>query len=347
MYYKQEWSKEMAQVFGKLRKPNLDELIHRQTDDARARCQLLTNKFKMDPVRMKQVDDAYGPLEWRLPEAHAIYWAALGLEKAKENPTKVNPEDLIQLRRVIYQSMHLSVQRGRLLENRLAQAFEFGPNLEIIPKTNFAYEQAMEEDVKNRDHISRAHRNFLTEAVYSLYLHNRVADAAKWYQYLGTHYPDKNVIENDPNSRPSQVTLHEFVMATMKIDINETDQKKIQSVIEGLVTRAFENMAFLDEDNQAAGLRMLARQVRTTYMSKIAERTVAIGVPTVEETEKEIRARLLDPEKGMPFEARDILRTKLGLPPESAPAPATTNAPPTIKTNAPPATSTNPPAGKK
>src|SRR5437879_5623508 len=51
MYYKQEWSKEMAQVFGKMRKPNLDELIHPQTDDARARCQLLTNKFKMDPVR--------------------------------------------------------------------------------------------------------------------------------------------------------------------------------------------------------------------------------------------------------------------------------------------------------
>jgi len=147
------------------------------------------------------------------------------------------------------------------------------------------------------------------------------------------------VIENDPNSRPSQVTLHEFVMATMKIDVAETDQKKIQSVIEGLVTRAFENMAFLDEDDQAAGLRMLARQVRVTYMSKIAERQKAIGVPTLDDTEKEIRKRLLDPEQGMPFEARAILRTKLGLPLESPPVPSTTNAPPAISTNAP--------AGKK
>jgi hypothetical protein len=347
MYYKQEWSKEMAQVFGKLRKPNLDELINPQTDDARARQQLLTNKFKMNPVFMKHVDDNYGPLEWRLPEAHAIYWAALGLEKAKLNPTKINADDLIQLRRVIYQSMHLSVQRGRLLENRLEQVFEFGPNLEIIPKTNFAYEQAMEEDAKNRDHISRAHRNFLTEAIYFLYMHNRVADAAKWYQYLGTKYPDKNVIENNPNSRPSQVTLHEFVMATMKIDISETDQKKIQSVIEGLVTRAYQNMAFLDEDDQAAGLRMTARQVRTLYMSKIADRAKAIAVPPVENTEQEILNRLLNPEQGMPFEARAILRTKLRLPPESAPTPATTNAPPAVKTNAPPAAATNAPAAKK
>ena len=122
MYYKQEWSKEMAQVFGKLRKPNLDELINPQTDDARARQQLLTNKFKMDPVFMKHVNDNYGPLEWRLPEAHAIYWAALGLEKAKLNPTKINADDLIQLRRVIYQSMQLSFQRGRLIWDPIVKA---------------------------------------------------------------------------------------------------------------------------------------------------------------------------------------------------------------------------------
>ena len=35
-----------------------------------------------------------------------------------------------------------------------------------------------EEDEKNRDHILRAHRNFLRDAVYFLYEYNRVADAA-------------------------------------------------------------------------------------------------------------------------------------------------------------------------
>src|SRR5262249_8836535 len=91
MYYKQEWMKEMARVFGKVNRPNLDELIHAQTDDTRYRLNLLTNEFKMDPAFMKQVDEKYGPLEWRLPEAHAIYWAAVGLEKAKEFPSKVQP----------------------------------------------------------------------------------------------------------------------------------------------------------------------------------------------------------------------------------------------------------------
>ena len=107
----------------------------------------------MDPEFMKEVDERYGPLEWRLPEAHAIYWAALGLKKAAENPTKIKADDLITLRRVIYQSMQLSFQRGRLVTNPFAKAFEFGPNLDIIPKVNFAYEQAAQEDEKNRDHI--------------------------------------------------------------------------------------------------------------------------------------------------------------------------------------------------
>src|SRR5213080_556233 len=70
MYYKQEWANEMAFVFAK-KQPDLEELIHPQSDDAHRRLTLLTNKYKMDPVFMKEVDDLYGPLEWRLPEAHA------------------------------------------------------------------------------------------------------------------------------------------------------------------------------------------------------------------------------------------------------------------------------------
>ena len=85
IYYKTEWAKEMAQVFGD-GKPNLDELINPQTADQTNRARLLIEKYKMDPSFVKQVDEKYGPLEWRLPEAHAIYWAALGLERRQGQP---------------------------------------------------------------------------------------------------------------------------------------------------------------------------------------------------------------------------------------------------------------------
>jgi hypothetical protein len=340
MLYKQAWANEMAGVFGKLRRPNLDELVNPQTDEQRERAKLLREKYKMDAAFMKQVDETYGPLEWRLPEAHAIYWAALGLEKAKLNPTKVKQEDLIQLRRVIYQSMHLAVQRGRLVENFIDKEFEFGPNLDIIPKTSFAYEQAMEEDAENREHISRAHRNFLRLAIYFLYVHNRVPDSAEWYNYLGEHYPDKTIIDDDTNSFPRNVTLDRYVMANVQVDISETDRNKVQSTIEAFITRAFHSL-ILGEDDQHAGLRMMARKVWQSYMSQIEGSEVRIGLPPVEETEKVIRDRLLDPEEGMPYEYRAVLRAKLGMPPEPPPAeteavPGTTNAPPAVPTNAPP-----------
>jgi len=78
---------------------------------------------------MKQIDEQYGPLEWRLPEASAIYWAAEGLERAKQNPNRIGTdptEDLIVLRRVIYQCMQLSWQRGRIEDNPFVQTMQFG-----------------------------------------------------------------------------------------------------------------------------------------------------------------------------------------------------------------------------
>src|SRR5689334_16549450 len=77
LFYKYAWATNMTAVLGGGR-PNYDELLHPQTDDARRRVQLLVEKYKMDPAMMKKVDDAYGPLEWRLPEASAIYWAMVG-----------------------------------------------------------------------------------------------------------------------------------------------------------------------------------------------------------------------------------------------------------------------------
>ncbi len=75
----------MAKVFGK-KKPNLDELIHPQTEDEKARARLLRDTYKMDPEFMKQVDKEYGPLEWRLPEAQRDLLGGAGLEEGGGKP---------------------------------------------------------------------------------------------------------------------------------------------------------------------------------------------------------------------------------------------------------------------
>lgn len=336
-YYKMKWYLEMAEVFPGAR-PNFDELIQPQTTNALHRLNLLTNDYKMAPVFLKAVDERYGPLEWRLPEAHAIYWAARGLEMAKLNERKVDPEELIKLRRAIYQSMQLAFHRGKVIPLVGVNGIDLGPNLDIIPKVSAAYEQAMEEDVPNREHIKTGHRNFIKDAVYFLFTHNRMRDAAQWYRYLSEQYPDKTVLDGDTNSLPRNVTLDEYCVGRVQVDIEETDRNRIKQTLEGMLVTSFRSLA-LGEDEEAAGLLVLAQRVQETYLSKIKGREMAIGLPAFDDIYKEVLNAILDPEEGLPKEYRDILRTKLGMLPEaSAPASPPTNAPPaTISTTNSPA----------
>lgn len=321
MYYKNMWAREMARVFGE-KTLDLDELINPTTEDARRRRHILTNDFKMDPQFMKKVNEEYGPVEWRLPEAHAIYWAAKGLAMAELNPTKINPDDLIQLSRVIYQSMQMSFRRGRLISDPFANGIEIGPNLAIIPKVNAAYEEARKErDEQYRRNIEGAHRNFLRDAVIFLYSAGREVDAADWYRYLSTKYPEKPVIENDPESLPARTSLRDFVMAQIGIDVGETDRDKVKARIEEFLGAAFVSL-IRGNDELYGGYRLMARDLRAKYMEKIGDgaSVARIGLPPVEETEKEILKRMLDPNDeiyGLPPEARAILRTAMRMEPEA------------------------------
>jgi hypothetical protein len=319
MYYKEQWKKQMEEALGG-KKPNYDALLNPKTADETNRARLLREKYKMDPALMKQLDEQYGPLEWRLPEASAIYWAAQGLDRIKENPTRTT-EDLIVLRRVIYQCMQLSWQRGRLVENPFSDEMEFGPNLEMIPKVNDTYVEMYneEKDPNQKDGILKAHRNFLRQAVYSLYVYNRVKDATHWFKYLGEKYPDKTIIDGDFNSYPKNVTLDQYVVACVQEDINDTSHDRIVTVVEGLLTTSYMSLV-IDEDDRSAGLMLLAKQAWQAYQAKIpAERMSAIGLPPFKDMQQTILRRLLNPTNGLPPEAQAVLRTKLNLPAEKTP----------------------------
>ena len=237
--------------------------------------------------------------------------------------------------------MQLSFQRGRLVTNPFAKRFEFGPNLDIIPKVSFAYEQAAEEDEENRDHILRAHRNFLRDAVYFLYEYNRMADAEQWYRYMAKHFPGDHVIDGQLDSTADKVSLDDYCLSRIQEDVSGTPRDRIKGTIEGLLFSAYRSLAVDGEEERYAGYRALAKKARESYMSRIGTvRQDAISVPPFEEIDQEVRARVLDPKGGTPAEIRAILRTRLNMRPESAapeapPAPAGSGG---AATNAPTAT---------
>jgi hypothetical protein len=337
MYYKQQWALEMKPYFG-VNGTNFDELLQPRTPEERQRLQEFTNHYKLDPAFAKKVDAQYGPLDWRLPEAHAIYWAAAGLDAAKRNPDKVKPDDLTTLRRSIYQSIFQAFHHGRLIANPFEETYSMGPNLELIPEVNAAYEQMMAEDESMRDHIGSAHRNFLRDAVYFLYENNRMAEAAQWFKQLSEQYPNKTIIENDTNSYPRNVTLDEFAIATAQIDINETSQERVTSAVQGLLTHAYYEMA-IGQDDRYFGYKRLAEKVYERYLVKSRDAQGANArtpLPPFEMLNRFVINQMLDPQQGVPYGARAVIRTQLGLSAETnAPALMSTNAPVPAATNAP------------
>ena len=320
MFYKSEWAREMAPFFG-ANGTNFTELLSPQNTNAA----LLREKYKIDPVFAKTVDDKYGPLDWRLPEAHAIYWGALGLDAAGKNPDKVKPDDFITLRRIIYQSLLQAFHHGHIIVDPFSHSYSLGPNLNIVPQVNAAYEEMMSEDAQNRDHIEKAHRNFLRDAVYFLYENNRMAEANKWFRYLGEKYPDKPIIENQPDSLPKNLTLDEYAVAVVQIDIGETSQERVTSAVQGLLTRAYYELA-VGENDRYENFKRLANKVYQNYQAKTSSSKgdQRIPLPPYDTLNRAVINALLDPEKGAPYAARAVLRTQLGLPGETIP----TNAPP-------------------
>jgi hypothetical protein len=303
LVYKAEWARAMTGVLGGGR-PNYDELLNPQTDVARERVRLLREKYKMDPAMMKRADDLYGPLEWRLPEASAIYWAMVGLEKSEKS-------DLIVLRRVIYQSLQLSVLRGRILLVRPDGSLSFGPDLSKVGLAHEGYEKMLAEETEKPEAITRAHRNFLKEAVYLLYLNSRVSEANRWLKVLKEKYPD--AVAKD-------LPVEQYALERMVGTISEMNHNRTKGVIEGLLTQHFENLA-IDNDERADGVLRMARQVWTAYDASIAARREPLKFDPLDEMYTRSRDRVLDPQTGFPPEYAARLRTKLGLPAPETPKP--------------------------
>jgi len=305
VYYKLTWAKEMTVVLGG-GFPDFNTLINPTTDEARDRVKRLREVYKMDPEIMQRVDRQYGPLDWRLPETSAIYWAFVGLQKSR-------PKDLITLRRVIYQSMQMATLRGRLMivPTSSGETIRLSPNLDIAEQANNAYERMIQEDDAMRGAIQTAHQNFLQELVFQMYAYNRLGEAERWMRHLRELYPDL---------LPPDLTLNEFALQRLGANISDLSHDRTKALVDALITQSYFSLA-IGEEERAAGMMQMATRVRALYESRIQGQEERLGLPPINDMAQSVRNDLLS-SQGMDPVLAAQLRTALGLPPPS------TNAPP-------------------
>jgi hypothetical protein len=293
LHYKQSWAMAMTNLFGGAR-PNFEELLNPTTPETRKRAVELRERYKMDPVLMRQADEAYGPLEWRLPEAHAIYWAHVGLKQSRK-------KDLITLRRVIYQSMQVSVLRGKLVS---INPLRFGVDLDKTARANAAYEQMIEEETDLKYAVQTAHRSFLREVVYLSYVNNRLKEASQWFAVLKQKYPD---------AVAPGVTVEQYSLERLAPQMEEAGNDRIKAILEGLLINYFYALAF-GEDDKADGHNRLAQQLWNAYMERVKQRRNVLGLPPFNEMKARILDDLLQPGSPLRPDLQNNLRTRTGRP---------------------------------
>jgi len=166
-----------------------------------------------------------------------------------------------------------------------------------------------------KDGILKAQRNFLRDAVYFLYENNRMTEAKQWFKYLGEKFPDQPIIDGQPNSLPKNLTLDEYAVAVVQIDIGETSQDRVTAAVQGLLGRAYYDLA-AGKDDRYENLKRLAVKVYERYRHKTSgfKGDQRIPLPPFETLNNAVLQQLLDSKTGLPYAARAELVTKLQLP---------------------------------
>ena len=300
--YKTRWAAMMEEVIpgGNLNKA---ELRQPSTPAAVERLRRLREQYKLEPEWMLGVDERYGPLDWRLPEAHVIYWATLGI---KYSPA----QDQVPLRREIFQPMLATFHHGRVITNRFAKRIELAPNLNVVTNVSRAYEEAIAAEPDNADHFGRAHRNFLKDAVYFLYANNREKEARQWFNFIRTKYgigPQSGI--------PANATMEDFALSKVTEDVNETSRDRVMALLQGFITQSFYYLA-LDDDDQSVGLDRMALRIYANYRERTSLPGTAtrVALPEMSEIKRTVLLDILAPAADFNPEFQQVLRTKLALP---------------------------------
>ena len=295
-YYKEAWATKMVQILG--REPDLIAIQEQATPENKAIVERLHAEHRLDINVMVDVDATYGPLDWRMPETHAIYWAHLGLQRCEQGRLNF-------LRRTIWQSMVLAFRRGQLIENFADRKLEYGPKLDLVGKVNELFQTVRqdEEDPNYYSTIDRAYTNFLKDAVYLLYTHNRLEESARWYRKLKERYP------SDPDISQS---LDQFAVTRTEAQMGRAHSDEMRAIIEGLIANHFYNLA-LGQEDRALGLFNLAQSTWKHYHDRIRGQNERIGLMPFDQMYQLVLDRALTGEGRLSQQLAAQLRSRLGL----------------------------------
>ena len=224
--------------------------VERRSLELYLRRHWLREVYKLDPAYVLAMNRKYGALDWRLPQAHAIYWASRGIDVA---PGQKN----VHADRNIFQSLKLAFQAGRLIYLRDSETFEISPNLAILPATDRAYRDDIAKYPEQATVIKGAHQNFLSDAILVLYTFGRREEAARLLADSRKLYGAR-----------FRRNIDDFALATLAVDMNQANYEQGLSTIQGYLYNAWYAFAIGDSE-RATGFETIASKLWQRFQSSV------------------------------------------------------------------------------
>jgi hypothetical protein len=209
------------------------------------RKRVLLDNYNMEPERMIRYTNKYGPIDWRHPAAHALYWSARGVEESLTRWSLENKGDydFINTDRVTIQALQELYRSGDVYFNFFdsiagrEEAYQLAPNAAFVE----TYGQILEELISRSwaDNDKRPYRvyaagyeNFLRDAIRFFYRRGQKDVAREYYNTLGS-YPGQN-IHNRFFQSEVEVPLDQFVMAELQEDRIKSPYVLVSEVVGAL-----------------------------------------------------------------------------------------------------------------
>ena len=236
------------------------------------RAKWLRESYKLDPETIVKLNKKYGNLDWRLPEAHAIYWATKGIDNDVKNEVNTHCD------RMITQSIKNAFMGGKLVlaDPKDPRSFMTIPNIEIADAAIEAYKGAYKrQDSKS---FNDGMRNFMKDIIVVMYTFGKYSKAKKYLKMLQ---------KEEPKNKALRVGLDKFVMKEWKEDVRDATTRQASDLITGLIYRSC-FMAAAGEEDAALGNLNLAKSIYNIYHKEQASTWERVGLPPFDEIKKTI-----------------------------------------------------------
>lgn len=195
---------------------------------AHLRKRVIIDDYNMDPDRMARYTEMYGPLDWRHPAAHSLYWARTGVERGLGRFEDRNKKDydFVNTDRMTTHSIQELFRYGEIYFDFLEFVQGDYAYYLAVPNARFidAYTDILDEVTERAGEYAEAsdpyntfaagYTNFIADAILMLFRRGDLSEAERYRQHL-IEWPGLNFNDFTLKERLTY-PLEEFVELEME-----------------------------------------------------------------------------------------------------------------------------------